>query len=81
MPQDLMQINEGIVYLIVVIVGVIIWFSRLESKVSNSTSDIVRLQSRQDLHEQKLTELDNRVMDKLVVIEKALSRIEGSLQR
>ena len=73
------QVNEGLVALGIAVVGVIAWFSRLEANIATNTRDLERLEKQQDNHEEKLTELDNRVMDKLLSIEKAVSRIEGKL--
>jgi len=72
-------VNEGLVALGIAVVGVIAWFSRLEANIATNTRDLERLEKQQDNHEEKLTELDNRVMDKLLSIEKAVSRIEGKL--
>lgn len=77
--NDITQINEGFVYLIVCLVGIVVWFTRLESKNSTNSRDIEKLERRQDLHETKLTDLDSKVMDKLSKIESMVSKIEGRL--
>lgn len=77
--QGLPQVDSGIVALIIAVVGLIAWFTRLESKGGTNYRDIEKLEKRQDEHEKRLSELDNRLMDKLSNIERLVAKIEGQL--
>lgn len=76
---ELPSLDSGIVAFGTSVIAFIAWLSRLESKGSSNSRDIERLQERQDLHENKMGELDLRVMEKLSRIEQMVAKIEGKL--
>lgn len=92
MLDKLLENQEGIVSLLVAVATFIAGYSRLESKTGTNTRDIERnssdiddlaekFESRLEQIERKHVELDNRVMEKLLNIERLVARIEGSLSR
>jgi len=83
--MELPHLDDGWVILGVSVVGMIAWFSRLESLSKTNARDIMRLEKRQDHSEAKVVEIDGRVMEKLTTIERLLTerlaKIEGKLSK
>lgn len=80
--REIMGNWDGIVvFLLSSAVGIIAAFVRAEAKNSANTRDIERLEKRQDLHENRLTELDTRLVEKLSNIERIVANIQGQLSK
>jgi hypothetical protein len=88
--QGMPQLDSGVVVLALALISFIAWLSRLESKSGSNADNIKRLERESELEtakvnariivqEEKLQQLDNRVMDKLSNIEKIVAKIEGTL--
>lgn len=60
-------------------VGIIVAFVRAEAKIKTLERDVERQDKRQDDHERKLGELDDKVFDKLSNIERIVANIQGQL--
>ncbi len=71
--------SEAWVTLGIALVGVIAWFTRLESLGIANRKELERQDRRQEGHEAKLEALDNRVMDKLSKIENIVANIQGRM--
>lgn len=68
-----MQLTIDPFQAIVVITSLVAWFARLEFKTSSNEKQIDKIITNHDSLEQK-------VLEKLSVVEKTLARIEGRLQ-
>lgn len=68
------MVNFGIdpFYLISTLVGLIIWFTRLESKTNRNEKDISKIEKKHD-------NLESKLIDELSDVKQSLARIEGSL--
>lgn len=59
------------------LVGVIVWFARLESRIKNLESMLLVMEKQLDLLRVKHEALDNRVLEELSRVRESLARIEG----
>jgi hypothetical protein len=75
------QVDSGLVALGIAIVTFIAWLSRLESKTSMNSRDLLKLEGRINHADKKTEDLDTRVMDKLSRIEQIVATIQGQLSR
>lgn len=65
--------DERLVWLlpaVISVIGCIIWFVRLEGRINYSERAVEKLEAKHDA-------LDMKIVDKLSIIEKSLSKIEG----
>lgn len=65
--------------LLLVAAGGLIWLIRLEGRVNSCQDNNNVLEKKTDKIENKHDALDNRIVDKLSIIEKSLAKIEGRL--
>lgn len=75
------QVNSGLVALVIALISFIGWLSRLESKTNSNGRDIEKQERRLDNHDGKISELDDRLMDKLSRIEQIVANIQGQLSK
>jgi len=60
------------VYALMVLVGLIVWFSRLEAKTNRNEKDIAKLELKHDT-------LESELVKDLNEVKQTLARIEGQL--
>jgi len=77
--EGMPQLDAGLVAIIGMFISLVAWATRLEAKNNMNADNIARQDKRQDAHEEKLSELDGRVFEKLSVIERMVATIEGRL--
>lgn len=68
-----------LIAMFVAIIGVIVWFVRLEGRVNHLEKYAATCQKDIDGVILKHEALDSKIMDRLGEVEKALARIEGAL--
>lgn len=78
--MNLPEVSDGLVTIVLSFIGVVAWFTRVESRLGTASRDVDRLETRVTLHEARLTELDNRVMEKLLKIETMVAKLIGRLE-
>lgn len=71
--------SEALVTLILAGVGGIVWMIRLEGRINSIEQKSVELDKKIDKLEVKHEALDNKIVEKLSVIERSLAKIEGRL--
>ena len=59
-------------YILVTLVGLVAWFTRLEAKTSRNELDIMKMESKQEV-------LEKTVVQELSQVKESLARIEGRL--
>jgi len=59
-------------YVFSMVIGLVVWFSRLESKTNRNEKDIAKLESKHDT-------LESELVKDLNEVKQALARIEGQL--
>lgn len=69
-----MQITIDPIQAIIVITSLVAWFARLEFKTSSNEKEIDKIIQNHDGLEQK-------ILDKISIVEQSLARIEGRLER
>lgn len=77
--EGLLHLSVDAVSAVIALVGLIAWFVRLEAMTGVNARDIAKSDRRQEEHERKLADLDDKVMEKLASIEKIVAKIEGKL--
>ena len=77
--MEMMQVNPT--QIILTIVGLVVWFTRLEAKTNNNQRDI----DKQDILIAKLKEkhetLESELIKELGEVKQTLARIEGQLSK
>lgn len=68
--MDLSNIDP--IYAIVTFIGLIVWFSRLESKTNRNEKDIQKIENKHDA-------LESSLIKDLSEVKQALARIEGQI--
>lgn len=83
MSVDLHPNVDSFIELGVLVVGVVVWLIRLEGKIKNNSDKIEAVETNHTREIDKLEirqeALENKIFDKLSVIEKSLAKIEGRL--
>lgn len=70
---------EGLISAMSVLVLVVVWFARLEGRISQEKELRNALEKVVDELQKKVDTIDSKIVDKLSVIEKSLAKIEGRL--
>jgi hypothetical protein len=71
--------NLDYVGLGIALIGTVVWFARLESRIKSAEHEIARLEKELDVLIVKHEALDNRVLDELSKVRESLARIEGAM--